>query len=490
MANTVLPPSSSDRVTRQNGEATFAQPVEIGTSAALSPASNGQATFSQPVAVHGVSHSSKPSRPPHSSHFRLTELPLELFARVIMWVAQSAYSCPIQEVVDLRLVSKLFDSEVIHAICGLKPINTCPGGHSSLNRLLLPRRLLRRVITDKVFSNSNNEGGAIRAIREVTDALYVASVRPEEHFKHHTMTHLVHLCVQWCRSRRCLSEITGRNDKTLHLTADEDFIRSCMVAAACLGSIELFDQFRMRTKGYVNMRTNFLGTPGWAALIYDQLDMAAHLLTLGAVLDGRWLCELFLHACKKGQEEVVQLVLDNNVNLGKFYTTGFERAARYGHITVADKINQTRNFSQHALAQIMLHSCSKPNREPIIRYLYQMGIRSGSDWPEGLIRTAIKFRQAQNLQVLLDLGEDPNQELSGGSTIHFAATSGDVEVTRVLVSHGARPPDDKRTQRTLMRGAIKEQNVDMVNLLAEFGIEKPGYFDKMASKWAEDAMAG
>lgn len=108
MANTVLPPSSSDRVTRQNGEATFAQPVEIGTSAALSPASNGQATFSQPVAVHGVSHSSKPSRPPRSSHFRLTELPLELLARVLMWVAQSAYSGPIQKVVDLRLVCSKF----------------------------------------------------------------------------------------------------------------------------------------------------------------------------------------------------------------------------------------------------------------------------------------------------------------------------------------------------------------------------------------------
>lgn len=399
--------------------------------------------------------------------------------------------------------SGAFDAEILEAIVRLPPVDV---SHLTNRQLSIPRLLYKRIITEKVYDEYNVYGAAIPVMRKTAAALNAALDNPDEQFEYSMRNILIDMCVRNCEDLRLVSEPIGRsgNDfwqKSPHET-DNNITMSCMAAAAWLGSVELFEHFRMQIDIPTGNSIGWLGTPGWAAIENCMIHMEIHMLRT-EFEDGwneltNWADNLFEGACMTNDVEIARTLLDMNFEFAIHHDGwGLNRAVRECHYEVLGAVID--HDSNHKLLMpiedFVVDKFSESHSEPMLRFLYERCAKKKC-LPSGreLLTSAIAAKQEQNLQLLLDLGQNPNQkwrsEKELNNPLGYATAFGTANMIRILVASGAVVPEDEDTRCDLRRVAVWYSQIDTLIVLEEFGIEKPAVFDDLVKKAAKKAARG
>lgn len=239
--------------------------------------------------------------------------------------------------------------------------------HLTNRQLSIPRLLYKRIITEKVYDEFNVYGAAIPVIRKTAAALNAALDNPIEQFEHSMRNILIDMCVRNC----------------------EDLI---LVSGNSIG---------------------WLGTPGWAAIENGMIHMEIHMLRT-EFEDGwnepiNWADNLFEGACMTNDVEIARTLLDMNFEFAIHHDgLGLNRAVRECHYEVLDVVidHDSNHKLLMSIEDFVVEKFSESHSEPMLRFLYERCAKKKC-LPSGreLLTSA---KQEQNLQLLLDLGQNPN----------------------------------------------------------------------------------
>ncbi len=186
-------------------------------------------------------------------------------------------------------------------------------------------------------------------------------------------------------------------------------------------------------------------------------------------------------ASEQGNAKLVSILVNKGADVNAKTATGMAPvhfAANKGNI---DSVNILADNSanldiKNNALETPLHLASKENHIEVVRFLLtdnevQKNINKNVNMRDGenAAAYAVKKNNAEIVELLLEYGVEPNrQDNNGRQLLYHAAMKGHLEISSILIEKGAdvrKATVDKKTEKTLMHHAVKNNNVKLVALL-------------------------
>lgn len=286
----------------------------------------------------------------------LFDLPLDVFLSIL---EQTVVTVSYRELARLRLVCKLFNAEIPHAICRTRLLELRTRPHVSVE--LSSLYLYQRTIADGPFSKENFQAVMYEAVDTI---LREEDIRPSENLRREYLQTL-------CRSAAFFSGPWIFNFGLLYPGSAARFTRppggsktdSLFVAAACLGKTALIARLLLEEDALVSKPNSYLGSALRCAVMQGDYDTTRTLLDAGAdVNNSRLIYKDYALAAAafEGHRHIVELLLEPRyrcTTFGKYYVRAIRQAARGGHLEIVlfmiqrDKVDNLKDMTQIILGE-------------------------------------------------------------------------------------------------------------------------------------------
>lgn len=166
-------------------------------------------------------------------------------------------------------------------------------------------------------------------------------------------------------------------------------------------------------------------------------------------------------ATSNNQQASVIALLDGGVNIREKYDDCFVGAVKYGHIDMA-RLLIARGADIHAENDRALHVAATNGYLDIVREL----VAAGSDINRGrALAGAAKHGHIEIVRFLLGKGADCNCPRED-PPLNGSRRRNQIEITRMLLEHGANMPLDAG----FVRAAVRDEQIEIVALYLDHGL--------------------
>jgi uncharacterized protein len=186
---------------------------------------------------------------------------------------------------------------------------------------------------------------------------------------------------------------------------------------------------------------------------------------------------LLIYAAKTDNPKLVKLLVDlgTNVNTGDRGHSPLWFACRNGNREMTELL--LNNGANLKLSGTVLYIASLRGRTEIVRFLLDRGLDVNTTDSSGYtaLMAACQERKSDVVQLLLERGADVNAVTrDGGATaLFYACDRDDVAAAKMLLEKGADPDLKPRFGGSPMLSAMRRDNTELIQLLKSYGAKEP-----------------